>query len=186
VPPGRVGVCGPLRLGYGLANFDFGPDNVITPHAHHDMASAHMVIEGKLRVRTFDRVKDEENHLIVQPTQDVLAEPGHAAAMTTAKDNVHWFAPRSPRAMTIDVIIDGLEKGLGALPHRTRRRDARKPSALRQDSGTVGVVRAVHGALSRWRLMPRAGAARHFPFPRTIDQEAQTCMKALATAARCA
>lgn len=101
----------PLRLGYGLAIFDFGPDSVITPHAHRYMASAHMVIDGKVRVRTFDRVKDEENHLVLQPTQDLVAEPGHAAAMTTAKDNVHWFAPRSPRAMTIDVIIDGLEKG---------------------------------------------------------------------------
>jgi hypothetical protein len=101
----------PLKLGYGLAIFDFGPDSVITPHAHRYMASAHMVVEGRVRVRTFDRVKDEEGHLVIRSTQDVLAEPGHAAAMTAAKDNVHWFAPRSARAMTIDIIIDGLEKG---------------------------------------------------------------------------
>ncbi len=101
----------PVRLGYGLALFDFGPDSVITPHAHRYMASAHMVIDGRVRVRTFDRIRDEENAVVVRPTQDVLAETGHAAAMTTPKDNVHWFAPRSPQAMTIDVIIDGLEPG---------------------------------------------------------------------------
>lgn len=101
----------PIKLGYGLALFDFGPESVITPHAHRYMASAHMVIEGRVRVRTFDRVKDEENALILRPTRDVVAEPGHAAAMTTSTDNVHWFVPRSKRAMTIDVIIDGLDTG---------------------------------------------------------------------------
>jgi hypothetical protein len=101
----------PVRLGYGLALFDFGPDSVITPHAHRFMASAHMVVDGRVRVRTYDRIRDEENAIVVRPTQDVLAEPGHAAAMTTPKDNVHWFAPRSKKAMTIDVIVDGLEPG---------------------------------------------------------------------------
>lgn len=101
----------PVRLGYGLALFDFGPTSVITPHAHRHMASAHLVIEGRVRVRTFDRVKDEEGALLIRPTQDVIAEPGHAAAMTFAQDNVHWFAPRSPRAMTLDVIVDGLDPG---------------------------------------------------------------------------
>jgi hypothetical protein len=101
----------PVKLGYGLALFDFGPESVITPHAHRYMASAHMVIDGRVRVRTFDRVKDEENFLVLRPTQDIVAEPGHAAAMTSPTDNVHWFAPRSKRAMTIDVIIDGLDKG---------------------------------------------------------------------------
>lgn len=101
----------PVRLGYGLALFDFGPDSVITPHAHRFMASAHMVVDGLVRLRTFDRIGDEGNAIVMRPTQDVLAEPGHAAAMTTAKDNVHWFAPRSARAMTIDVIVDGLEPG---------------------------------------------------------------------------
>jgi hypothetical protein len=101
----------PVRLGYGLALFDFGPDSVITPHAHRYMASAHMVIDGRVRVRTYDRIRDEDGAIVVRPTQDVLAEPGHAAAMTTLKDNVHWFAPRSRQAMTLDVIIDGLEPG---------------------------------------------------------------------------
>lgn len=101
----------PEKLDYGLALFDFGPDSVITPHAHRYMASAHLVIDGRVRVRTFDRVRDERDALVIRPTHDILAEPGHCAAMTTDTDNVHWFAPRSERAMTIDVIIDGLENG---------------------------------------------------------------------------
>ncbi len=100
-----------VKLGYGLALFDFSERSVITPHAHKHMVSAHMVVEGRVRVRTFDRVRDEGGALIIRPTLDVIAEPGHSAAMTTPKDNVHWFTSRSARAMTLDVILDGLDVG---------------------------------------------------------------------------
>jgi PCO_ADO len=99
------------RLRYGVALFTFGENSVITPHAHRHMASAHMVIEGRVRIRTFDRVGDEQGSLIIRPTADVVADPGHAAAMTTAKDNIHWFTPKSRRATTLDVIVDGLDPG---------------------------------------------------------------------------
>ena len=101
----------PVKLAYGLALFDFNADSIITPHAHRHMVSAHMVVDGRVRIRTFDRVRDEATALIIRPTLDVVAEPGHSAAMTTPKDNVHWFTPRSARAMTLDVIIDGLDAG---------------------------------------------------------------------------
>lgn len=101
----------PQKLGYGLALFDFQQSSVITPHAHKHMVSAHMVIEGRVRVRTFDRVKDEDGALLIQPMLDVVAEPRYSAAMTAAKDNIHWFTPRTRRAMTLDIIIDGLDAG---------------------------------------------------------------------------
>ncbi|HVU19293.1 MAG TPA: hypothetical protein VHE09_01075 [Rhizomicrobium sp.] len=101
----------PIRVSYGAALFSFDKTNVITPHAHKHMASAHMVIEGKVRVRTFDRIADEDGAILIYPTGDEVADAGHAAAMTTDKDNVHWFAPRTPHAMTFDVIVDGLDPG---------------------------------------------------------------------------
>jgi hypothetical protein len=101
----------PMRLAYGAALFSFKYNSVITPHAHKHMASAHMVIEGKVRIRTFDRIRDEGDALIVKPTADHVAGVGEAAAMTFARDNVHWFAPRSDRPMTFDVIVDGLDAG---------------------------------------------------------------------------
>lgn len=101
----------PRSLGYGAALFTFGPGNVITPHAHRHMASAHLIIEGKLRIRTFDRVGDGNGAIIIRPARDTIGGVGTAAAMTSAKDNIHWFVPASPRAMTFDVIIDGLDPG---------------------------------------------------------------------------
>ncbi len=101
----------PAKLAYGVATFSFGPGNVITPHGHKHMVSAHMVVEGKVRIRTFDRLADAEGGMILRRSLDLVGEPGHAAAMCSAKDNVHWFAPRTPHAMTLDVIIDGLDVG---------------------------------------------------------------------------
>ncbi len=101
----------PVHLGYGAALFSFDKDSVITPHAHKHMASAHLVIDGKVRIRTYDRVADEDGALLIHPSRDEVAEAGHAAAMTTLKDNVHWFASRSAEAMTFDVIVDGLDPG---------------------------------------------------------------------------
>jgi hypothetical protein len=105
----------PARVAYGAALFTFTRDSVITPHAHKHMASAHLVIDGKVRIRTFDRIGDRvaeaANAIVVRPTRDEIAGPGHAAAMTTMRDNVHWFAARSETAMTFDVIIDGLDPG---------------------------------------------------------------------------
>lgn len=100
-----------IRHSYGLALFDFDEQSVITPHAHKHMVSAHMVIDGKVRVRTFDRVRDDGDALIIRPASDEVAEPGHAAAMTGIRDNIHWFTPKSKRAMTLDIIIDGLDQG---------------------------------------------------------------------------
>jgi hypothetical protein len=100
-----------VHLAYGVALFEFNANSVIAPHAHKHMASAHMVVEGKVRVRTFDRVRDEEGALIIRPSNDEIADVGHAAAMTPEKDNVHWFASRSDRAMTLDVIVKDLDKG---------------------------------------------------------------------------
>lgn len=100
-----------VKFAYTAALFSFGPQNVITPHAHKHMVSAHLVIEGKVRVRTFDRLADEEGALIIRPTGDRVAGIGETTAMTSATDNIHWFVPRSERAATLDVIISGLDPG---------------------------------------------------------------------------
>ncbi len=95
----------------GSLYFSFSSGKVITPHAHKHMASAHMVLDGKVRIRTFDRVADEEGAIRIRATRDEIAQAGDAAAMTTAADNVHWFVPRTTKAMTLDIIVDGLDPG---------------------------------------------------------------------------
>ena len=101
----------PRRMGYGSAIFDFEPHNVITPHGHRHMVSSHLVVEGAFRVRNFDRIEDTQDAMIVRPTRDYIAETGMISAMSSDRDNIHWFVPQGGRARTFDVIISGLDPG---------------------------------------------------------------------------
>ena len=101
----------PRRLAYGAALFDFAPGNVITPHGHRHMVSAHMVAAGRFRVRNFDRLGDEGEAMRLRPTRDYVAELGAVSTMCAERDNVHWFVPVGGAATTFDVIISGLDEG---------------------------------------------------------------------------
>lgn len=107
----------PRRLGFGAALFDFTSTNVITPHGHRHMASSHLVVDGAFRIRNFDRIGDvgapgeASEAMVIRPTRDVIAGVGTLSAMTSARDNIHWFVPQSGPARTFDVIISGLDPG---------------------------------------------------------------------------
>ncbi|HEY0116528.1 MAG TPA: hypothetical protein VGB54_12495 [Allosphingosinicella sp.] len=102
---------GVRRLGYGAALFDFSPTNVITPHGHRHMVSAHLVVQGALRVRNFDRVGDEGEAMRLRPTRDYVARVGQVSTMCSERDNIHWFVPQGGPAATFDVVVSGLEPG---------------------------------------------------------------------------
>jgi hypothetical protein len=63
----------------------------VVPHGHHNMVSMHVVLEGALRVRQYDRVSDEADHLVVRPRLDRVFAPGEATAISADRGNVHWF-----------------------------------------------------------------------------------------------
>ncbi|HYD86214.1 MAG TPA: hypothetical protein VEA80_01950 [Vitreimonas sp.] len=102
----------PRRLAYGAALFDFQPQNVITPHGHRHMVSAHLVVDGAFRVRNFDRIGDEDGAMVIRPTRDYVARTGDISTMSSQRDNIHWFVPhgRAP-ATTFDVVISDLDPG---------------------------------------------------------------------------
>jgi hypothetical protein len=101
----------PRRLNYGAALFTFAPHNVITPHGHKHMVSAHMVVEGAFRVRNYDRLRDEGDAMVIRPTRDYVARVGEVSTMSSQRDNIHWFVPHGGPATTFDVIISDLDAG---------------------------------------------------------------------------
>jgi hypothetical protein len=101
----------PRRLAYAAALFDFAPDNVITPHGHRHMVSAHMIVGGRFRIRNFDRLRDAPGAMVVRPTRDTIASIGTISTMSSDCDNIHWFVPQGGPARTFDVIISGLDAG---------------------------------------------------------------------------
>ena len=101
----------PRRLAYGAALFDFAPADVITPHGHRHMVSAHLVMAGAVRIRNFDRLGDAPGAMRLRPTRDYVARRGHVSTMCAERDNVHWFVPQGGPAATFDIIVSGLDGG---------------------------------------------------------------------------
>lgn len=86
-------------------------DRAIVPHGHRNMVSGHLVIHGSLRVRHYERVRDEPGHLVLRPTIDRESRPGWSTTVSDHKDNVHWLVATSAVAATFDVIVAGLDPG---------------------------------------------------------------------------
>jgi hypothetical protein len=101
----------PRRLRFASALFDFAPTDVITPHAHRHMVSAHMIVRGAFRVRNFDRVGEDGDALVLRETGDRVLKAGAISTMSSERDNVHWFVPDSGPASTFDVIVSRLDPG---------------------------------------------------------------------------
>lgn len=101
--------AGAPNFSYGLAFFGFRKGQVITPHGHRNMVSAHMAVAGGFRARTFDRLRDEETALILCPASDVKMRVGDTSTMSSERHNIHWFVAEADDSATLDVIIDNLD-----------------------------------------------------------------------------
>jgi len=97
------------KFSYGLAFFGFRKGQVITPHGHRNMVSAHMAVAGCFRARTFDRLRDEDHALILQPATDTRMRVGASSTMSSERHNIHWFVAEADDSATLDLIIDNLD-----------------------------------------------------------------------------
>ena len=96
---------------YAVVLFQFDRTSVITPHGHRGMQSAHLVVHGSLRARTYDRVGELPGALVLRPAGDRRLYAGEVSSIGPARENVHWFVPLGERAATFDVLVTGLEPG---------------------------------------------------------------------------
>lgn len=97
------------QAAFAAAYFVFRKGQVITPHGHRGMVSAHAVVAGRLHTRTFDRLGTLENALLLRPNLDQSAKPGFSAAISSDTGNVHWFVAETDGAATLDVIVQGVD-----------------------------------------------------------------------------
>ncbi|MBL8299024.1 MAG: hypothetical protein JNN30_11860 [Rhodanobacteraceae bacterium] len=97
------------RAAFAAAYFVFAKGQVITPHGHRGMVSAHAVVSGALRTRTYDRLGRDGDVLRLRPRLDTLARPGFSAAISAVEGNVHWFVAETDTAATLDVIVQDID-----------------------------------------------------------------------------
>jgi hypothetical protein len=59
--------------------FAMGKGRAIVPHGHRNMVSQHLVLQGEMRGRHYERLRDEPGWLVVRPTIDKVFRTGDAA-----------------------------------------------------------------------------------------------------------
>lgn len=85
--------------------FGMKKDRAIIPHGHSNMASAHLILNGEMHLRHYEKIQQEEQNLIIKPSIDRIAKVGDNSTISDEKDNVHWFIANTETAFTFDVIM---------------------------------------------------------------------------------
>ena len=113
----------PDRIARGHKIFGLRKGAAIIPHAHNNMVSAHFVLKGQFRVRTYHRrfdLEGEAGYLTIEPARDQLLGAGALLTMSDDRDNIHWLVAESEAAYTLDLPITNLNPDK-TYPHRGNR-----------------------------------------------------------------
>ncbi len=95
----------PEKTSFVKKIFGMSKDRAIIPHGHSNMASMHLVLEGQMHLRQYDKIEQKGNSLIIRPTVDKKVTPGEASSISDDHDNIHWFIAESIHAFTLDIIV---------------------------------------------------------------------------------
>lgn len=95
----------PAELSFSTFIYGMKKGGTIPPHCHRNMTSMHMPIAGASHGWHFDRLADEAQHLIIQPTEDKALSHGEVTTVSDEKNNVHWFEATSDVAYMFNILV---------------------------------------------------------------------------------
>jgi len=75
----------------------------VPPHAHNNQVTAHMLVRGRLRTRTFERLHDVEGAITVKPRRNEVLGVGTTVTMSPERENVHWFRALDEAAFSFQI-----------------------------------------------------------------------------------
>lgn len=88
---------------------------VALPHVHNHWVESHMIISGAYRARTFDRLEDMDEAVILRPVRDALVKPGGFVEMSDERENCHWFDAEEDRSISLFISVMGVETAAAAI-----------------------------------------------------------------------
>jgi len=95
----------PERTVFVKKIFGMKKNRAIIPHGHGNMASAHLILNGEMHLRQYEKIQRDGQNLIIKPSTDRIAKVGESSSISDEKDNVHWFVANTETAFTFDVIM---------------------------------------------------------------------------------
>jgi hypothetical protein len=81
----------------------------IVPHGHHNMASMHMVLDGEVHARHYEKRGGDDKYLIVEPTLDTTFARGDLSTVSDERNNVHWFKALTDSVFMLNVAAFGID-----------------------------------------------------------------------------
>ena len=95
---------------YTILLYRVDENEVHPPHHHFNVISTQVVIQGKLRLREYDRVRREgDGTLILRLVRDELIGEGASFQASEWKRNVHWFQAVDGPALIFNTNARGFE-----------------------------------------------------------------------------
>ena len=98
----------PQTLIFGSKVFGMKKNRAIIPHGHRNMVSCHYVLKGDFHLRHYDKVEEDETHMLIAPTIDEMVTVGSHSSISDEKNNIHWLKAETDVAFTFDVIVSHL------------------------------------------------------------------------------
>ena len=99
----------PEKFAWGRQIFALKEGRSVVPHGHNNMATAFLILKGSLHGRHYDRLEDEDEHVLIKPTIDRQFKLGECSTVSDYKDNVHWFKALDEPAFIFNIHVSGLD-----------------------------------------------------------------------------
>jgi hypothetical protein len=107
--PATINVAG-IERPWFIRFFGMRKGGAIIPHVHNNMVSSHLVVQGSFRARTFDRVQDLADAVVLRPVRNGTLPEGGIITMSDDRENAHWLIAQEDRSFTFDVGMVSLSK----------------------------------------------------------------------------
>lgn len=95
---------GDLWRGWKLQLFYVPDGRSHPPHCHENLASCILVLDGRLRVREYQRLRDQDtaDAALLAPAFDGALAAGQAILTTETHHNAHWFGAADGPALAVN------------------------------------------------------------------------------------
>jgi hypothetical protein len=91
--------------------FSLRRGTAVVPHGHHNMATMHMVLDGRARVRHFDKLEVTATHMLIRQATDAECGPGEVTSISDEHHNIHWFDALSDRVFMFNIGVYQVRPG---------------------------------------------------------------------------
>jgi hypothetical protein len=109
-PPGRFDIWGRRfgllrRIGVRSDVLILRLGETIPPHGHHRVVSGFFVLDGRVAIRHYDRIKECGDTLLVRQSLDANLGPGGFTTNSEFHHNIHWLQGLDERSYLFRVTV---------------------------------------------------------------------------------